>query len=409
MVTREDVERAYERIRPHIVETTVTRSSRLSDRCGVEVMMKLENLQITGSFKERGALNKLLSLDEEGRLRGVIAASAGNHAQGLACHARRLGIPATIVMPRNTPIVKVTSTQYWGAAVVLEGESFDEAYEHSLLLAEQEGKTYVHPFEDPLVIAGQGTVAVELMNNSLSKDLDAVVVPIGGGGLISGIALYLKSIRPQVRVIGVETADCASMKRSVEAGSVVMTPGASRIAEGITVKRVGQITLDIVSRHVDEIVTVTDDEIANAILHLLETEKIVVEGAGAAPVAALINNRVPGVGGAKVVTVVSGGNIDVTLISRIIARGLAFDGRIMQVETRVRDIPGALEAVLNVFHEAGANLLEVFHHHYSGGSPIGEIDVSFILETKGNEHIKDIEEMMAEKGYSLIQSSLLSQ
>ena len=179
-------------------------------------------------------------------------------------------------MPRNTPIVKVTSTQYWGAAVILEGESFDEAYEHSLLLAEKEGKIYVHPFEDPLVIAGQGTVALELMNNSLSKELDAVVVPIGGGGLISGIALYLKSIRPQVRVIGVETADCPSMKRSVEAGSVVVTPGASRIAEGITVKQVGQITLDIVSRYVDEIVTVTDDEIANAILHLLETEKISV-------------------------------------------------------------------------------------------------------------------------------------
>ena len=409
MVTREDVERAYERIRSHIVETTVTRSSRLSDRCGVDVMMKLENLQITGSFKERGALNKLLSLDEEERRRGVIAASAGNHAQGLACHARRLGIPATIVMPRNTPIVKVTSTQYWGAAVVLEGDSFDEAYEHSLLLAEQEGKTYVHPFEDPLVIAGQGTVAVELMSNSLSKDLDAVVVPIGGGGLISGIALYLKSVRPQVRIIGVETADCASMKQSVEAGSVVMAPGASRIAEGITVKRVGQITLDIVSRYVDEIVTVTDDEIANAVLHLLETEKIVVEGAGAAPVAALINNRVPGVGGAKVVTVVSGGNIDVTLISRIIARGLAFDGRIMQVETRVRDIPGGLEAVLHVFHETGANILEVFHHHYSGGTPIGEINVSFILETKGKEHIKDIEGMMAARGYSVIRSSLLSQ
>jgi len=407
-VTKKTVEEAYERIRGGIVETAVTRSSRFSDLCGAEILLKLENLQITGAFKERGALNKLLTLSAEEREKGVIAASAGNHAQGLARHAKQLSIPATIVMPRKTPLVKVSSTQYWGATVVLEGDSYDDAYQYSRDLVEKKGAVYVHPFADPAVIAGQGTIGIELCRNELARDADVIVVPVGGGGLIGGIAVYMKETRPAVRIIGVEVAGCAAMKHALERGVIETIAGSSRIADGITVKRVGELNVDIAKRYVDEIVTVTDDEIANAILRLLEVEKIVVEGAGAAPVAAILNNRIADITGKKVVAIISGGNIDVTLISRIIMRGLAFDGRIMQVETRVPDIPGALETVLHVFHEANANILEVSHHHYHSGTPIGEINVSFTMETKSKDHIQEIEAMMHDKGYAVIRSSLLS-
>ncbi len=401
MVTREDIERAYEAIHEHIVDTPIIASATLSDLCGCTTLFKLENLQITGAFKERGALNKLINLSDAEKTRGVIAASAGNHAQGVACHAKRLGIPATIVMPRGTPLVKITSTQYWGATVILEGASYDDAYSFAQKQAEKEGITYIHAFADPLVIAGQGTIGIEVLRHHLCKDLEAIVVPIGGGGLISGIAAYVKALRPDVKIIGVETESCPAMKETLDCGRVlsIATSEPACLADGIMVRKVGDINVEMVRKYVDEIVTVNDDEIANAILLLLEIEKNVVEGAGAVPLAALLNRKIANVAGKKVLSIISGGNIDVTLLSRIITRGLAFDGRLVQFQIQVRDMPGALESVLHLFHEENANILEIVHHHYTAGAPIGRINVTITLETKSFDHIGEIQKRLDDSGY----------
>jgi threonine dehydratase len=410
MVTRKDIEKAYETIHDHIVDTPIILSATLSDLCGCTTLFKLENLQRTGAFKERGALNKLMSLSDSEKARGVIAASAGNHAQGVACHAKRLGIPATIVMPRGTPLVKITSTQYWGAKVILEGTSYDDSYAFAQKLAEKECVTYIHAFADPLVIAGQGTIGIEILRHHLCKDLDAIVVPIGGGGLISGVAAYVKALRPEVRIIGVETESCPAMKETLDCGRIlsISLSEPACLADGIIVRKVGDINVKMVRRYVDDIVTVNDDEIANAILLLLEIEKNVVEGAGAVPLAALLNRKITGVSGKKILSIISGGNIDVTLLSRIITRGLAFDGRLVQFQIQLRDVPGALESVLHLFHEANANILEIVHHHYTAGAPIGRINVTITLETKSFDHIGEIQEKLDESGYIAYRNAPIS-
>jgi len=401
MVTREEIERAYETIHEHIVDTPIIISATLSDLCGCTTLFKLENLQVTGAFKERGALNKLMNLTDAEKTRGVVAASAGNHAQGVACHAKRLGIPATIVMPRGTPLVKITSTQHWDAQVILEGDSYDDSYAFAQKLATEEGATYIHAFADPLVIAGQGTIGIEILRHPLCGDLDAIVVPIGGGGLISGVAAYVKTLRPDVRIIGVETESCPAMKETLDCGRALsLSPSEPAcLADGIMVRKVGDINVEMVRRYVDDIVTVNDDEIANAILLLLEIEKNVVEGAGAVPLAALLNRKISGLSAKKVLSILSGGNIDVTLLSRIITRGLAFDGRLVQFQIQLRDVPGALESVLHLFHEANANILEIVHHHYTAGAPIGRINVTITLETKSFGHIGEIQRNLDESGY----------
>jgi threonine dehydratase len=410
MITKEDIDKAYENICSYIVDTPIIISATLSDLCGCTTLFKLENLQITGAFKERGALNKLMNLSESERSRGVIAASAGNHAQGVACHAKRLGIPATIVMPRGTPLVKITSTQYWGAKVILEGNSYDDAYAFAHEMAEKEGATYIHAFADPLVIAGQGTIGIEILRHHLCEDLDSVIVPIGGGGLISGIALYVKAVRPDIRIIGVETENCPAMKETLDCGHTRSISPSEPVclADGIMVKKVNEINVEIVRRYVDEIVTVNDDEIANAILLLLEIEKIVVEGAGACPLAALLNKKIADVAGKKALSIISGGNIDVTLLSRIITRGLAFDGRLVQFQIQLRDVPGALESVLHLFHETNANILEIVHHHYTAGAPIGQINVTITLETKSFDHIAEIEKKLDANGYAAYRNTPIS-
>jgi len=398
MVTRDDIEKAYRNIQKEIVCTPLVYSQKLSRLCGCQVLLKLENFQLTGSFKERGALNKLLSLSPEQKGKGVVAASAGNHAQAVAYHCRRLGIRSKIVMPMGTPLVKVVSTQGYGAEVILHGEMVDDAGELALQISKKEGLTFIHPFSDPLVIAGQGTIGIEILQDEMAKDLAAVLCPIGGGGLISGIAAYLKEINPAVRIIGVEAYACPSMKASLLEGHPVKLQKTSSLADGIAIKMVGQINFDMVRKYVDEVVTVEENEIANAVLLLLEMEKIVAEGAGAVPLAALLNRKVP-LEGRKVLLIISGGNIDVNILGKIITRGLGMEGRIAQMTVRLKDLPGTLTSALEVIKGLQANILEIAHHRFDSLAPFGYVDVSITLETKGHDHIHEIQGALQRAGF----------
>jgi threonine dehydratase len=363
-------------------------------------LFKLENFQMTGSFKERGALNKLLNLSEVDKKKGVISASAGNHAQGVAYHCQRLGVRVKIVMPVGTPLIKMVSTQNYGAQVILHGETVDDAYALALELSSKEGLTIIPPFEDPLVIAGQGTIAVEILDDELAKDVEAVICPIGGGGLLSGIATYLKTTKPAITLIGVEANSCPAMKISLQHGHPIQLESASSLADGIAVKKVGQLNFEIVKKYVDEVVTVEEDEIANAILLLLEAEKIVVEGAGAVPLAALLNHKVS-LEGKKVLSIISGGNIDVNILDKIIMRGLSVEGRITQLTVRLKDLPGSLTSVLEIIKRLQVNILDIIHHRFDSSAPFGYVDVSITLETKGHLHIQEIRQALKEGGYSI--------
>ena len=397
MVSKADIEQAYGRIRKDIVRTPLVYSQKISQLCGCEVFLKLENFQMTGSFKERGALNKLLSLSPAEREKGVVAASAGNHAQAVAYHCRRLGIRARIVMPMGTPLIKIVSTESYGAEVILHGDMVDDAGELALKISRDEGMTFIHPFTDPLIIAGQGTLGLEILSDDLGRDLAAVLCPVGGGGLISGVATYLKETSPAIRVIGVEAFACPTMKASLLEGHPVKLEKTSSLADGIAIKMVGQINLDLAQKYIDDMVTVEENEIANAILLLLEMEKIVAEGAGAVPLAALLNRKVPREG-RKVLLVISGGNIDVNILGKIITRGLAMEGRIAQLTVRLKDLPGSLTSALEIVKGLQANILEVTHHRFESLAPFGFVDVSITLETKGHTHIHQIKEALEKAG-----------
>ncbi|MCG3172904.1 MAG: L-threonine ammonia-lyase [Myxococcota bacterium] len=386
-VTIHDIEQARERIKDAIFVTPCAFSQSLSNLTGCKVYCKLENLQMTGSFKERGALNKLLRLTQEEKAAGVIASSAGNHAQGLAYHATRLGIAATIVMPEATPIVKVTATRGYGGNVVLKGNSYDEAFAHACLLQKEHGYTFVHPFNDPLIVAGQGTMGLELLEQN--PYLDSVVVPIGGGGMISGVAIALKETNPKIRIIGVETESVPSMKEAMKKGEPVEVPAARSIADGIAVRRAGDVTLPIVRKYVDDIVTVSEEETANAVMVLLEREKTLVEGAGAVPLAALLNNKV-NLKGRKVALVLSGGNIDVNVLSRIIERGLVKDGRLAKLSVTISDTPGSLASLTAVIGTLRANIMEIYHNRAFSEANLGETIVDLTIETRGHEHVSEI-------------------
>lgn len=403
MVSTKDIVQARERIGQLVAKTPCSPSAFFDEVTGAKTFLKFENLQMTGSFKERGAANKLLSLTPEERARGAITASAGNHAQGVAYHAARLGIPATIVMPRHTPLIKVSRTRELGARVVLAGSNFDEAYAEACRIQEEEGQTFVHPFDDSAVIAGQGTIGLELLEQV--PGLEAVIVPIGGGGLISGVAVALKEANPRIRVVGVQVASFASMKASVQAGETVTVDGGRTIADGIAVKRPGELTLRHVERFVDEIVTVNEEEIANAILLLLEKEKTVAEGAGAAALAALLHGRVDGLAGKKTAVILSGGNIDVTLLSRIIERGLVKEGRLVRMIVTVDDRPGGLAGLTRLVAEAGANVIEIHHDRNFGNAAMGETDVELTLETRGHEHITALRDRLEEHGYRIFEKT----
>ena len=400
MVTLPDVQAALGRIRDRIYLSPCARSETLSRLTGTSAFLKLENLQMTGSYKERGALNTLLTLPDAARARGLIAASAGNHAQGVAYHAGRLGITATIVMPETTPIMKVANTRAHGARIVLHGASYDEACAEARRLELAEGLTFVHPFDDPAVIAGQGTVGLELVEQA--PDLDAVVVPVGGGGLVSGVAVAVKALRPRARVIGVQTEVLPSMLAALEAGKPVTLEPATTVADGIAVKRAGDLTFEHVREFVDEIVTVSEEEIASAILYLLEKEKTVAEGAGAVGVAALMQRRIRGLEGKRVVAVVTGGNIDVNLVARIIERGLVKDGRLVRISVALMDKPGQLAKVSAIVANHRANVIEV-HHTRAFASRFGDTTLQLTLETRGPEHVEEILKALRERGYQVQQ------
>ncbi len=365
---------------------------------GARVFFKLDNLQMTGSFKERGALNKLLLLSPDERKNGVIAASAGNHGLAVAFHAQRLGIPATIVMPRFAPLIKVSWARRYGAEVILAGMDFDEALAEARRLQQERGSLFIPAFDDPAVIAGQGTLGLELLEQA--PELDAVLVPVGGGGLIGGIALALKQSGFSGRVIGVQAERVSGMRAALEAGHPVPLPSATTIADGIAVRRVGELTLPLVQRHVDTIVTTSEAEIARAILLLLENEKTVVEGAAATPLAALLN-RPLGLKGQTVVLVLSGGNIDVNVIARVIEKGLVQEGRLVRLSLIISDRPGALARVSTLVADQGANIQEIVHTRGFSRAEIGESEITLTLETYGPQHIAAVHAALRTAGYQI--------
>jgi threonine dehydratase len=391
-----DVLAARERLQGAIYYSPCPHSVMLSELTGQQVYLKLENLQMTGSFKERGALNRIAMLTPEQAARGVIAASAGNHAQGVAYHATKRGIRALIVMPLTTPLVKVTATRDFGADVVLHGANYDEACAEAMRLCAEQDLTFIHPFDDPAVMAGQGTIGLELLEQV--PLLEAVVVPIGGGGLIGGIACAIKESRPEVRVVGVQTSRLPSMAAAVEAHHPVTINPATTIADGIAVRRAGDLTLPMVERYVDEIVTVDEDEIASAILMLLEREKTLAEGAGAAALAALLQHRTS-LDGAHTAVLVCGGNIDVTLLSRIIERGMVQDGRLIRLRIVLLDKPGALAELTRLIASHRANIVDTLHNRAYYGVNLGDTVIDITMETRGLEHVAELLDALTAEGY----------
>ena len=390
------IEAARARIRDFIFLSPCLRSAELTAITGQEIYLKLDNLQRTGAFKERGALNKILTLTDEEKRRGVIAASAGNHAQAVAYHATQRGIRSQIVMPLMTPLVKVAATQGFGAEVVLCGANYDEACAEAIVRSEAQGMTFLHPFNDAEVIHGQGSIGLEILEQV--PGIEAIVVPIGGGGLISGVACAIKETNPKIRIIGVQTERLPSMLRAVEAGAPVTIPAEATIADGIAVRRAGELTLRMVERYVDEIVTVDEEEIANAILVLLEREKTLAEGAGAAALAAVLQRK-SSLTTECTAVLVCGGNIDVSLLAKIIERGLVKDGRRTRLRIHLSDRPGALHHLTKIIADLGANIVQTQHDRAYYGVSLGDTVIDFTLETRGAAHIATIKQALATAGY----------
>lgn len=383
-------------IRDAICVSPCSHSHALSDIVGSPVHLKLENLQRTGAFKERGALAKLLSLSPQEGAAGLVTASAGNHAQAVAYHASRLGLRSEIWMPLTTPLVKVSATRAWGAEVVLDGTNFDETFSAARERCRASGSTFVHPFDDEAVIAGQGTLGLELLDQV--PELEAVLVPVGGGGLIAGMAVALKETKPSIQLIGVQTCLLPSMLEAVKAGRPVNLPGKPTVADGIAVRLVGEMTLPLVQNYVDDLVVVDDEEIAAAVLFLLEREKTLAEGAGAVAVAALLHSKVS-LDGKRVAAIVSGGNMDVTLLSRIIERGLVKDGRLVRLRIPLPDHPGALHRLTEVIARNQVNIVETSYHRAFHGAKLRHTVIDLTMETRGREHCDHLINALDEAGY----------
>ncbi len=396
MLTLEKIQDAQRVLAEAAHKTDVIRSNKLTDE--YDLYLKTENLQTTGSFKLRGAYYKLSRLSSEEKARGVIACSAGNHAQGVALAATKNGIRSLICLPAGAPISKVEATKRYGAEVCLVPGVYDDAYQKALELQREYGYTFVHPFDDEDVIAGQGTIGLEIVEQL--RDVDAVVVPVGGGGLIAGVAFAIKSLAPHIKVYGVQAAGAPSMLNSLRDGRIECLPSVSTIADGIAVKQPGKLTYELCKKYVNGVVTVTDEEIASGILGLLEQEKMVAEGAGAAPVAALLSNKLPELRGKRVCCVVSGGNIDVTILSRIIDRGLIMTGRKCTLNIEVLDQPGQLVRVTGIIAECGANITSVHHEHAGTGGIIGCF-VRIELETRDFAHIAHIRQILKSEGFKI--------
>jgi threonine dehydratase len=397
MIGLPDIQTALARIRRDIRISPCNHSETFSALTNNSIFLKLDNQQRTGAFKERGALNRMLTLTPDERAHGVIAASAGNHAQGVAYHAGRHGIKARIFMPLPTPLTKVSATRGYGAEVVLHGANYDEAFAAALENAEQDHLTLIHAFDDEAVIAGQGTLGLEILQQH--SDIQVLVVPIGGGGLIGGIACAVKETNPSVLVFGVQPARLPSMKAAVAEGRPVTLAAAKTIADGIAVRRAGERTLPLVQKYVDDIVTVEEEEIANAILLLLEREKTLAEGAGAAALAAVLNHKLP-LAAKRVAVLVCGGNIDVTLLSRIIERGLVKDGRLVRLRVHLPDYPGALHRLTGILAEYRANIVETAYDRAYHGVNLGDTAIDITMETRGPEHIAELLAALVAAGYT---------
>ena len=399
MIDIASIQTARENLRGQVLKTPFTLSRTLSDIFGAEIWLKFENLQFTASFKERGALNRMLTLSEEERRAGVIAVSAGNHAQGVAYHAQRMGVPAVIVMPRFTPTVKVANTRRFGAEVVLAGDTFDDAKAHGYELARQRGLIMIHLYDDEAVIAGQGTVALEMLEDQ--PQLDMLVIAIGGGGLISGISTAAKALKPGIEIIGVQTERFPAMYAAVK--GVSMPQGQYTIAEGIAVKSPGGLTQPIVSRLVDDIELVSEADIEHAIVVLLEIEKTVVEGAGAAGLAALLRAQEAGserFKGKRIGLVLTGGNIDPLMLGELIERGMVRAGRLARIRVDLRDLPGALAHATKLIADAQANITEVHHQRAFTSLPVRNVEVDFVLQTRGPEHIQEVIDILNAAGFA---------
>ena len=397
MIQLTDIQAALSRIRGDIRVSPCPRSESFSALTNNIIFLKMDNQQRTGAFKERGALNKLLTLTQDERAHGVIAASAGNHAQGVAYHAGRHGIRARILMPLPTPLTKVSATRAYGAEVILYGTNYDEAYQRAIESGREDCLTLIHAFDDDAVIAGQGTLGLEIIQQH--SDIEVIVAPIGGGGLIGGIACAVKETNPNVRIFGVQPARIPSMKAAVTEGKPVTLNSAKTIADGIAVRRAGDRTLPLVQKYVDDIVTVEEEEIANAILLLLEREKTLAEGAGAAAIAAVLNRKLP-LQGKRVAVLVCGGNIDVTLLARIIERCLVKDGRLVRLRVHLPDYPGALHRLTGILAEHRANIVETAYDRAYHGVNLGDTAIDITMETRGPDHIAELIAALTAAGYT---------
>ena len=381
-------------------QTDIIYSSTLSAQSGCEVYLKTENLQITGSFKVRGAYYKISQLTDEEKSHGVVACSAGNHAQGVALASKKFGIKAVICMPDGAPISKVEATKSYGAEVVLVPGVYDDAHNYSEKLREEKGYTFIHPFDDEDVIAGQATIGLEIINQL--KDVDVIVVPVGGGGLLSGVAYAVKSLNPKIKVYGVQSAGAPSMIQSLEHKKIEMLPSVSTIADGIAVKEPGVHTFEICGKYADGVVSVTDDQVCAAILALIEKQKMIAEGAGAVALAAVMYGKIPNIKGKKVVCLISGGNIDVTILSRVINRGLLMGGRTATLTVELMDKPGQLVAVSAIIAGCGGNVIGVLHERSNEGSDVNGCYLRLTIETRDFAHIREIENKLKESGFKLL-------
>lgn len=402
LIALSEIKKAQERIAPYVRQTPLLPFDYLAQKTQKDILLKCENLQRTGSFKIRGAANCILENLAQAKKAGVIAASAGNHAQGVAAVCHRLGIKATIVMPKMTPTIKVTNTQRWGAKVELVGKVYDEAYEHAMELAKAHGYLFIHPFHDPLVMAGQGTSALELCDDPRFHDVEAVVVSVGGGGWISGVGSCLRALRPDIKVYGVAAKNAPATWKSFVENRPANEEVAHTIAEGVSTKRCDDFMLGYLKDTVDKMFVISEEKIAYAISLLAEHGKLVVEGAGALPVAALLEDHIPE---KKVALLLSGGNIDLTTLSHVLQRGLVEQGRFVRLLVTIIDRPGGLNSVTEVLAEQGANILQVFHQRASLQSQFGETQIELDLETKGMEHTEEIMRQLKQKGFRVTRAA----
>ena len=396
-VTLEDVKKAQDTIKDIVKKTDILESTKLSSMTGANVYYKCENLQKTGSFKVRGACNKIANLTDEEKANGVIASSAGNHAQGVALGAKMNGIEATIVMPQTAPLAKVTATKSYGANVVLEGLVYDDAYAKALEIQKETGATFLHPFNDEYVIAGQGTIALEIFEQMNNK-VDTILCPIGGGGIIAGVAVAAKSLNPNVKIIGVQTANIPSMYESMKAGKVTTAFKDTSVADGISVKTVGELTFNIVKDLVDDVILVEEGEIAEGLLFLMENQKVLAEGSGAVTTAAILSGKYIPKKNENVVCIISGGNIDINTLNRIIAIGLAKSGRRFSFSTNIKDKPGGLGELTRIIGGEDANIITA---NLSATDEIGVLNANMTLETFDHNHIERIKKEVSEAGFTI--------